>query len=230
MASSLTTATTGDKTGKDAAPVVLGRRWFRRCLTTPLLWVLPACLLTCWLAIASRYELFDSQLKFGSGGGGSRRAEEHTQFSINFKPGGGGGGVQQKTVESSKLRLVFVVGLEGAGHHYLIKALESFQDGALWLNKCPMSKPYVVMNAMDEGPGNYTAAVEQASFEMSALALEEQKRQLAPDGSLEAAAAVATMQGSILPPNPHPCDGVGMLSYPTFSGFDKVGFDCDYYD
>lgn len=200
--------------------------------------------------MTSRYKWLRQQ--FGSGIGHSSsnsnaisgRIDDQQAVHTDFKPAAGGaapslsisggefgttvvGGVQQKTVESSKLRLVFVVGLEGAGHHYIIKALEdTFQDhneGELRLNRCPMSKPYILMNALAEGPENYTAAHEQASRDMSALALEEEQRPLTADGTTAAGGGVvATMQGTFDPNPSQPCYGVGMLSYPTFSGFDKV--------
>lgn len=128
-----------------------------------------------------------------------------------------GGGVVQKAAVSSKLRLVFAVGLEGAGHHYLTGALDSMYRHRKDLQRveaCPMAKPYIVMNSLDTSPENYTTAREQASLDMSALAALEL-------GLSEP--ALATLQGSFTNDEFNPCYGVAMLSYPSFSGLDKVG-------
>jgi len=113
-------------------------------------------------------------------------------------------------VVSTKLRLVFAVGLEGAGHHYVIHALEDLQR----VEVCPMAKPYIIMNSLDTSPRDYTVAHRQASVDMSALAVLER-------GLSEP--ALATLQGSFTNDESDPCYGVAMLSYPSFSGLDKVG-------
>lgn len=118
-----------------------------------------------------------------------------------------------KTALSSKLRLVVAVGLEGAGHHYVIGALEQAFKRPVRLNACHMAKNYVVFHALETAPSDYTNAVNQAASDMSALALEEQRAP--PFGS------IATIQGSAR--GDRAChDGVGMLSYPNFAGETKV--------
>ncbi|CAM9696191.1 unnamed protein product, partial [Scytosiphon promiscuus] len=119
----------------------------------------------------------------------------------------------QKTVVSSKLRLVVAVGLEGAGHHYVIGAFEQAFTLPVRLNRCSMAKPYVVLHALESSPSNYSTAIQQASSDMSELVLQEQ---LAPPMG-----SVATIQGSAR--GDEGCkNGVGMLSYPNFSRENKV--------
>ncbi len=125
-------------------------------------------------------------------------------------------GVVQKTAVSSKLRLVFAVGLEGAGHHYVMGAVDSMYKHRKDLRRvdaCPMARPYIVMNSLGESPGNYSDAREQASLDMAALAA--LKLGLSQP-------ALATLQGSFTNDELNPCYGVAMLSYPSFSGLDKV--------
>ena len=70
------------------------------------------------------------------------------------------GGILPKTVFSSKLRLVFLVGLEGTGHHYMVNAFNNVFSGETF--KRPQKRECASMYArlelqhsMDSSPSNY---------------------------------------------------------------------------
>lgn len=114
-------------------------------------------------------------------------------------------GILPKTVFSSKLRLVFLVGLEGSGHHYIVSAFGHFADsgdgGILEQKGCHlMFDSLDVDNAMTRFPSYYAEKVEAARDQMQTLAQTETK--LRPD---EALASLCSR-----------------YSYPRLSGSEKV--------
>lgn len=130
--------------------------------------------------------------------------------------------VTPKTRVSSKMRMVFVVGLEGAGHHYVIGALEHMfeKNGYLvHLNECRMAKAYLVPELMTESSTHYADTRELARRAMKRLAQREDTLQSWPGG-------VVTLQGK-QPKEMEACQQVGMLSYPNYAGPNKV---CQYLD
>ena len=114
-------------------------------------------------------------------------------------------GILPKTVLSSKLRLVFLVGLEGSGHHYIVSVFRHFADsgdgGIFKQEGCHiMFESLDLDNAMTRFPSYYAEHVEEARDRMQTLAQIEAK--LRPD---EALASLC-----------------GKYSYPRKSGSEKV--------
>lgn len=118
-------------------------------------------------------------------------------------------GVLQKRAFSSKLRLVFLVGLEGTGHHYIADVLEQTCKTAM----VPCPKVCGLAKALYPGLGNpnsrqsYREAKKTLREEMQALAraathLPEGKATLASFGTCRFQA--------------------GMMSYPNFNGVMKT--------
>lgn len=122
-------------------------------------------------------------------------------------------GVVNKTVVSSKLRLVFAVGLEGAGHHYIVGALEDMfarNKDLVRINACPVLPPEYVADTMNYSPSNYANARDHALRRMRKVAAKEEK--------LEAPGTVVTAQETqVSIPG---CFKV--MSYPNYPGKDKV--------
>lgn len=121
-----------------------------------------------------------------------------------------------KTRVSPTMRMLFVVGLEGAGHHYLIGALrhmyEKSQD-LVHLDECHMAKTYLVPQLMAESSTHYAETRELARKDMRRLALRE--------NTLRWPGSVATLQGK-QPKEMEACQQVGMLSYPNYAGPNKI--------
>lgn len=121
-----------------------------------------------------------------------------------------------KTHYSSQMRLVFFVGVEGAGHHYIVRALEHMyaeRKDLMHLVECRMAAPYSVFDSMAESPSYYAKALELARRDM---------RRLAQQGQTAAiSGALATLQATN-GTNTDGCDNVGVLSYPNNAGPDKV--------
>lgn len=86
-------------------------------------------------------------------------------------------GILPKTVISSKLRLSILIGLEGSGHHYLIKAaddmFETNNEISIRTTSCISLGPYLTLTSIESSPLVYTRMLERARIEMHDLALEE---------------------------------------------------------
>lgn len=116
--------------------------------------------------------------------------------------------VVPKTVYSSKLRLVYLVGLEGTGHHYVADVLDHICTTAKVI--CP--KTCVMAQAMYPGLGNprtptgYADALQTLRHEMQELKAAGDRL---PDGK-----ATMVSFGKCR-------EAVGMMSYPNFDGDHK---------
>lgn len=129
-------------------------------------------------------------------------------------PAAAGVATTPKTRYSDQMRLVFTVGLEGAGHHYVVRAFEHVYDkhhDRVRLNGCRLAAPYFFAYTMAESPSHFSEARAQARNGMRKLALEAQL--VAPPG------IVATMQARRKHENA--CELL-MASFPTFGGPQKV--------
>lgn len=123
------------------------------------------------------------------------------------------GGLVSKTVTSSKMRLVLMAGLEGAGHHYLHRAVDVMFSAHAELTRlveCHMVPAYYIVDAMATSPLHYAEMVDQARIQMRNLALEEQR--LPSPGTV----ATLVLEGVCRPGT------VGQLSFPNFAGPNKV--------
>lgn len=123
-------------------------------------------------------------------------------------------GVVSKTVVSSKTRLVFAVGLEGSGHNYLAGAFLAMFNShprVTRLDECRLSWEFYLVKSMKESPENYAQALARAREGMRALAVEGE--------NLTSLGGIATLFQLGSPPE---CKYLGMLSYPNFTGGDKV--------
>lgn len=118
-------------------------------------------------------------------------------------------GVLQKQANSSRLRLVFLVGLEGTGHHYMADVLENVCRRAhvACPKVCNLAKAMYPGIALPKTPYDYMVARGELRAEMEKLALTAES----------------------IPPNESTVVGfgpcrfeAGMMSYPNFNGDDKV--------
>ena len=84
-------------------------------------------------------------------------------------------GILIKTTVSSTFRLVFLVGLEGSGHHYLTPAVNHIKptgdDGHNYCNDLKvMYKRLGIRQAMTKSPSHYRERIEEARGYMQTLA------------------------------------------------------------
>lgn len=120
-------------------------------------------------------------------------------------------GVVRKTVFSEKRRMIFVVGLEGSGHHYLNGALNELCKSRSV--KCPEVCSIADLWYGELGKfstsSEYKTGLERLSSEMDALALDE-----SDVGDSTAVSVVTFYQG---------CSHktFGEMSFPNFGGDDK---------
>lgn len=126
-------------------------------------------------------------------------------FEPEFK-----GGALQKRAFSSKMRLVFLVGLEGTGHHYIADVLDKLCTTEQ-LGPCP--KVCILADVLYPRMTNaknasaYKASREKLRMEMQSLALYPHSL---PEGK-----AIMVSFGT--------CRyEAGMMSYPNFNGVDKT--------
>lgn len=129
-----------------------------------------------------------------------------SHIEMNTTAGGsrGASGVLTKTAISSKLRLVYNVGLEGSGHHYLEEVFEHMfpeHDGLLLRIRNPISmRSFMVSKSMTEKSSKDFEREDGATTEMRMLA--EQATTLPAPGTI--------------------AKTKGRLSYPTRNGAGKV--------
>lgn len=124
-------------------------------------------------------------------------------------------GVVPKTVFSSKLRLIFLVGLEGTGHHYFVGALRDlFTSNAdlPYSNMCGVAKQLYLYNSMGQDPAHYASVKEYVDGEMGKLA--DSQLDMDERGSMACLQPIRTAPE-------YECQGVGMLSYPVLNGASK---------
>lgn len=115
------------------------------------------------------------------------------------------GGILPKTVFSSKLRLVFLVGLEGTGHHYMVSAFSRVFSKTAGnkrkVHQCVrMFTQFEIQHSMNSSPSFYKDNFENARISMRGIA----KR----GSSLDPENAVALL--------------CGRNSYPRNRGVNKV--------
>ena len=84
------------------------------------------------------------------------------------------GGIPPKPVFSSKLRLVFLVGLEGTGHHYMVDAFSDvFSDKAGKKRKerecASMYTRLELQHSMDSSPSFYRDNIKRRGFQCEGL-------------------------------------------------------------
>lgn len=125
-------------------------------------------------------------------------------------------GAIAKAVVSSKMRLIFIIGLEGTGHHYIVDALKHLFDKNRelpYFNLCPIARMTYLFNSMVQDPAHYVDTQEKIRAEMRTLAAAQ--HELAWPGT------IATIQPT--KPETQPgCRGIGVMSYPFNVGKNKV--------
>ncbi|CAM9392363.1 unnamed protein product [Scytosiphon promiscuus] len=98
-----------------------------------------------------------------------------------------GGPAVSKTVFSDKMRLVFLVGLEGAGHHYFTDAAKAmFREHPSLLHNGTMfqsGSEFYIPNAMGKSSADFEKAVRKGQKRMEDLA--QLGERLPPPGSLK---------------------------------------------
>lgn len=122
-------------------------------------------------------------------------------------------GVAEKTVLSSRFRLVFAVGLEGTGHHYFIPALQRvFEDNEdlARIEACSVLPPHFVAHTLVRSPSVYADALDAAVIAMRDLAAEAEE--------LEEPGTFAPTQQQ----QRHQKGCGRVFSYPCCSGRDRV--------
>lgn len=118
-------------------------------------------------------------------------------------------GVLKKQANSSRMRLLFLVGLEGTGHHYMADVLDKLcNTGPVPCPKmCPLGRAIYPALSIPETVGDYKIAREKLREEMQNLARQEEAL---PEGE-------GVMVGF------GPCRfEIGLLSYPNFKGPEKA--------
>lgn len=117
-------------------------------------------------------------------------------------------GVVSKTVFSSKMRMVFIVGLEGTGHHLLIPVLKALcnSDGVECPSVCPIASALYRGLVDPVSAAAYQNGIERLRTEMGVLALVAERTNEDPPLYLAALN--------------RPCR-VGAMSFPNFNGPNK---------
>lgn len=123
----------------------------------------------------------------------------------------GAPGVVEKTVFSSKMRMVFLVGLEGSGHHFMNSVLNEVCafDTVRCPKICPIAEVLINEVSTPNTTLEYGDGLEKLRNAMDALALTMK------ESDEETAMSVATFQD---------CHAhhVGQMSFPNFGGRDKA--------
>lgn len=120
-----------------------------------------------------------------------------------------------KTVQSSKLRLVFFVGLEGTGHHYLNKAfwdMYAKHRDVRQLQGCLLGPKLYIPWVMSHRTKRYVEAREVLRTEMRYL--------LVMENELDSIGTIVTVQRTS-PLQEFACGKCGELSYPNNNGPSK---------
>lgn len=120
------------------------------------------------------------------------------------------GGTLQKRAFSSKMRFVFLVGLEGTGHHYMANVLDTLCKAELGPcpRMCVLAEVLYPSLANAKSLSGYKASREKLRREMQTLARY-------PDSLPEGHKGIMAGFG--------PCRfEAGMMSYPNFNGVDKA--------
>lgn len=124
-------------------------------------------------------------------------------------------GLIAKTVVSDKLRVIFIVGLEGTGHHFAFKAFRSvFEDHDIeQLGGCGLSPSIYLPITMGHTATRYSQAQNRLRMEMRRIA--ELERDLQPPGTFITVQKTNQLQDE-------ECGSLGAMSYPNNHGPDKA--------
>lgn len=148
-------------------------------------------------------------------------SEEHTEHSSSYVDGGkivsantysssiveAETGHVIKSTFSDRMRLLFLVGLEGSGHHYLeavVDAVFAEHEEFTNLERCNIA---VSCDLRQYAKGNTKYVEDMKSARHGMREVAELEKMLPLEGAL------VTLQG---------CNETGMESFPNFSGHDKV--------
>lgn len=120
-------------------------------------------------------------------------------------------GELQKTVSSTKTRMVFPVGLEGTGHHFMNHVLDEMclLDEVSCPDTCALAKALYWKMATPEKTSEYREGLEALKSEIEALAL-------AVDETPDDVISLLTFGRCEFNDSK-----VGVMSYPNFGGVDK---------
>ena len=141
-----------------------------------------------------------------------RARQQATHPTLHFGNDHDNSGMLDKTVFSPKIRMVFLVGLEGSGHHLMTSVLERVCTSARVIcpHVCPIADAAYNSMGCASTTSEYEQGIDSLRNEMDALALTLDSLQ---DG------------GDVVLANFHDCPGrkyrVGMMSFPNYHGPDK---------
>lgn len=124
--------------------------------------------------------------------------------------------VTAKTVVSSRLRVIIVVGLEGTGHHYfeqVFKSLFKRHNNLAVLSACFISRGIYLNRSMDGTVSNYRKLREVMRSGMKTLA--------ASEDHLEAPGTILAVQKQTAKDR-RKCSLLGEMSFPNGHGPNKV--------
>ncbi|CAM9131139.1 unnamed protein product [Scytosiphon promiscuus] len=117
-------------------------------------------------------------------------------------------GLVQKTVFSSQMRMIFLVGLEGTGHHFMSAVLRKMcrLPGVFCPDVCPLAVALYKKMGTPQSPSDYREGLERIRNETEILALES-------DGLRNGTISLLAF---------FKCGSkAGMMSYPNYGGKDK---------
>lgn len=121
-----------------------------------------------------------------------------------------------KKVFSSRLRLVFFVGLEGTGHHYMSHAFHLMYEkypNIKSIPSCDIGRSLYLPLSMFKTSSHYQMARERVRAELRSLL--DQEKELGSEGTIVTVQLTSEMQKSS-------CVGYGELSYPNDHGPNKA--------
>lgn len=147
-------------------------------------------------------------------GGLGATAEPGMTGSVGFPPSRHDGSIP-KTVVSDKLRVIFIVGLEGTGHHFASEAFSvAFKDHDLeQISACGLAQDIYLPLTMQVSASAYLEAQHSLRMEMRRLADLEK--------DLQAPGTFVTVQRTNQVQEEE-CGSLGELSYPNNNGPDKA--------
>lgn len=127
------------------------------------------------------------------------------------------GRVTSKTVFSSKLRLVFFMGLEGTGHHYMSQVFQELykqHDDLPLFEACQAGRSMYLPWAMSRSAAEYQEAREILRNDMQTLAVAANRDDMPAGGT------IVTVQRTN-PAQLQNCSEMGEISYPNAHGPEK---------
>ncbi|CAM9131216.1 unnamed protein product [Scytosiphon promiscuus] len=132
---------------------------------------------------------------------------EKTPLEVDFVPHVVSG-VLQKTVFSSEMRMVFLVGLEGTGHHFMTNVLVNMCkfDEVSCTDAWSLAVALYSKLGTPETPSDYATGLERLRNESGKIALQSD---VSPNGAITLVTFWQRRRG------------IGMMSFPNFTGSDK---------